>query len=379
MSQIAGMQTLPDQEIVVVGGGLVGAAVAWGLARKGLRPLVLDGEDLAHRASRANFALIWVQGKGNGAPHYARWTIGSAKLWPSFAEELTETSGIDVVLRQRGGFTFALSENEMTMWTEEVQSVAATLGEDAPEHVLLDHAGTARMIPAIGNDVVGSIYSPLDGDVNSLRLFRALHAGMINLGARYRAHSDVTEILPKEDGFLLQGAWGQVFASRVVLAAGNGNTRLAPVVGLSAPTLQSKGQILVTEKCAPFFPYTSTTLRQADEGGLMIGDSQEADTSSIATSQDITAVLAHRAIRTFPQLAQVNVLRSWVGFRVKTPDGLPIYETSPTHPGASVVMCHSGVTLAANHALRIAASIAGRETILANGGFSGRRFHVPQH
>jgi glycine/D-amino acid oxidase-like deaminating enzyme len=379
MSQIAGMRTLPDQEIVVVGGGLVGAAIAWGLARKGVRPLVLDGEDLAHRASRANFALVWVQGKGIGAPHYARWTIGSAKLWPSFAEELEETSGVDVALRQRGGFTFALSEGEMTMWTEEVQSVAAALGEDAPEHVLLDHAGTARMVPAIGRDVVGAIYSPLDGDVNSLRLFRALHAGMVNLGASYQARSDVTEILPKDGGFLLKGTWGEVFAGRVVLAAGTGNTRLAPMVGLSAPTVQSKGQILVTEKCEPFFPYTSTTLRQADEGGVMIGDSQEADTRSMATSQDISTVLAGRATRTFPQLSQVNVLRSWVGFRVKTPDGLPIYETSPIHPGACVAMCHSGVTLAANHALLVADAIAGRKATLADDRFSGRRFHVPQH
>ena len=373
------MLTLPDQEIVVVGGGLVGAALAWGLARKGLSPLVLDGEDLSHRASRANFALVWVQGKGIGAPHYARWTIGAARLWPTFSEHLLETSGIDVGLRQSGGFTFALSDAEMAVWTEEVQSVAAALGDDAPEHVVLGHAETARLVPAIGKDVVGSIYSPLDGDVNSLRLFRALHVGMNNLGASYRPHSDVTEILPKAGGFLLKGPWGEVLAGRIVLAAGNGNTRLAPMVGLSAPTLQSKGQILVTEKCAPFFPYTSATVRQADEGGVMIGDSQEADTSSIATSQDISTVLAGRAIRTFPQLANVNVLRSWTGFRVKTPDGLPIYECSPTHPGASVVMCHSGVTLAANHALLVADAIANREATLAGDRFSARRFHVSHH
>lgn len=60
---------------------------------------------------------------------------------PSVADisgaELLETSGIDVGLRQSGGFTFALSDAEMAVWTEEVQSVAAALGEDAPEHVVL--------------------------------------------------------------------------------------------------------------------------------------------------------------------------------------------------------------------------------------------------
>lgn len=372
------MRTLPDQEIVVVGGGLVGAALAWGLARRGLKPLVLDGEDLSHRASRANFALVWVQGKGVGAPHYARWTIAAARRWPSFAAEIMETSGIDVGLRQRGGFTFGLAESEMAMWTEEVRCVAEALGGDAPEYAVLDHAETVRMLPAIGRDVVGAIYSPLDGDVNSLRLFRALHVGMLNLGASYRPHSDVTEVVPDVGGFLLKGAWGEVFAGRVVLAAGNGSTRLAPMVGLAAPTLQSKGQILVTEKCAPFFPYTSTTVRQADEGGVMIGDSQEADTRSIATDQNISSVLADRAIRTFPQLGSVNVVRSWSGFRVKTPDGLPIYECSPTHPGASLVMCHSGVTLAPHHAHLIADAIADQAAMLADKRFSGRRFHVSQ-
>lgn len=373
------MRTLPDQEIVVVGGGLVGAAIAWGLARRGLAPLVLDGEDLSHRASRANFALVWVQGKGVGAPHYARWTIAAALRWSAFSADLMETSGIDVSLRQRGGFTFALAESEMATWTEEVRCVAEALGTDAPDHAVLDHVETARMLPAIGRDVIGAIYSPLDGDVNSLRLLQALHVGMLNLGAGYRAHCDVTEIVPDAGGFLLKGTWGEARAGRVVLAAGNGNTRLAPMVGLSAPTLQSKGQILVTEKCAPFFPYTSTTLRQADEGGVMIGDSQEADTRSIATDQDISSVLADRAIRTFPQLAAVNVLRSWSGFRVKTPDGLPIYECSPTHPGACLVMCHSGVTLAPNHAHLVADAIASRNPVLADGLFPGGRFHVPAH
>lgn len=354
----------------------MGASIAWGLARAGMRPMLLDGEDLSLRASRANFALIWVQGKGLGAPHYARWTIQSARLWPTFAQELRDVTGIDVALKQTGAFTFCLDNRELEMFAEDVATVALELGNDAPEHVVLDHQGTARMVPHIGRDVIGSIYSPMDGDVNSLRLFRALHTGMIKLGASYEPHCEVASIAPENGGFLLSGAWGEVFAERVVLAAGNGNAELAKTVGLQAPVVRSKGQILVTEKCAPFFHYTSATLRQADEGGVMIGDSQEIDTDRITTDQDISAVLANRAVRTFPHLAQVNVIRSWAGFRVKTPDGLPIYEQSESHPGAYTVMCHSGVTLAANHALIVAQEIAADAKQLARDVFSGRRFHV---
>ncbi|EEQ92902.1 Opine oxidase subunit B [Brucella intermedia LMG 3301] len=370
------MRRLPDQNIVIIGAGLVGSAIAWGLARSGLRPMLLDGEDLSLRASRANFALIWVQGKGVGAPHYARWTMQSARLWPAFADELRDVTGLDVALKQTGAFTFCLDKRELQMFAEDVATVARELGNDAPEHVVLNHQETAKMVPSIGRDVIGSIYSPMDGDVNSLRLFRALHTGIIKLGASYEPHCEVSSITPQNGGFLLSGAWGEVFTERVILAAGNGNTELAKSVGLATPVVRSKGQILVTEKCAPFFPYTAATLRQADEGGVMIGDSQETHTDRIATNQDISAVLANRAVRTFPHLAEVNVIRSWTGFRIKTPDGLPIYEQSESHPGAYAVMCHSGVTLAANHALIVAQEIAADAKQLAGDAFSGRRFHV---
>lgn len=370
------MRRLPDQDLVIIGAGLVGSALAWGLARSGQRPLLLDGEDLSLRASRANFALIWVQGKGLGAPHYARWTMKAARLWPQFAAEIKETSGIDVALRQRGAFTFALTDIELENAKADTETVAHELGKDAATHSVLGHSETAKMVPAIGRAVVGSVYSPLDGDVNSLRLLRALHTGMINLGALYEPHCEVTEIIPQSNGFLIKGAWGEVFAQRTILAAGTGNSRLAQMVGIDAPTTRSKGQILVTEKCAPFFPYTSATLRQADEGGVMIGDSQETHTDSITTNQDISAVLADRAIRTFPCLGSVNVIRSWAGFRVKTPDGLPIYQQSEKFPGAYVAMCHSGVTLASNHALIIADQIAAQKGNLADNAFSAGRFHV---
>ena len=108
----------------------------------------------------------------------------------------------------------------------------------------------------------------------------------------------------------------------------------------------------------------------------MIGDSQETHTDSITTNQDISTVLADRAIRTFPCLGSVNVIRSWAGFRVKTPDGLPIYQQSEKFPGAFVAMCHSGVTLASNHALIIADQIAAQKGNLADNAFSARRFHV---
>ena len=85
--------------------------------------------------------------------------------------------------------------------------------------------------------------------------------------------------------------------------------------------------------------------------------------------------MADRAQRTFPHLARLNVVRSWAGIRVMPQDGFPIYDKSESHPGAFVACCHSGVTLASNHAFDIARMIAvGALEPELVGAFSARRF-----
>src|SRR5215207_9825990 len=99
-------------DTIVIGGGLVGTAIGYGLARAGLRTALLDEGDVAYRASRGNFGLVWVQSKGLGAPHYQRWTRGSVDAWPALAAELEGRTGLSLALRQPGGLHICLSDDE---------------------------------------------------------------------------------------------------------------------------------------------------------------------------------------------------------------------------------------------------------------------------
>ena len=99
-------------DLIVVGGGLVGGAIAWGAAAKGASVALLDQGDIAFRAARGNFGLVWVQSKGAGMPAYAHWTRTSAELWPQLATALSQTAGVDVSLQQPGGLAFCLSDDE---------------------------------------------------------------------------------------------------------------------------------------------------------------------------------------------------------------------------------------------------------------------------
>jgi glycine/D-amino acid oxidase-like deaminating enzyme len=364
-------------DAIVVGGGLVGAAIAWGLVGQGLRTVLLDEGDVAYRASRGNFGLVWVQSKGLGMPEYAAWTKRSAEGWPRLAAELREATAIDVSHHQPGGFMLCLDEAEMQARIDAMKRLHNQPDMVKYPYEVLDHAETKRRLPAIGGDVVGSIYCPLDGHVNSLRLFRALHVGMSAAGVDYRPNRPVDAVTAEGGGFRIRGAWGELRAGKVVLAAGLGNARLAPMVGLEAPVKPSKGQIIVTEKVAPFLHHPIVTVRQTDEGGVMIGDSQEDLGFDTVVRSPVISLMAERAIRMFPLLGKLNVVRTWSALRVMSPDGFPVYDQSRSCPGAFVATCHSGVTLAANHVLSLAPAILRGALPAELDPFSARRLHVP--
>jgi glycine/D-amino acid oxidase-like deaminating enzyme len=165
-----------------------------------------------------------------------------------------------------------------------------------------------------------------------------------------------------------------VHADKLVLAAGLGNARLAPMVGLNAPVRPQRGQILVTEKLPPFLQHPLVNIRQTDEGSVMIGDSQEEVGLNTATQFAVQQGIAQRAVRLFPRLAQAQIVRSWAALRVMSPDGFPIYDRSTTCPGAYVVTCHSGITLAAAHAGVLARHIAQDDWPQSLAPFSAGRF-----
>ncbi|PRX31463.1 glycine/D-amino acid oxidase-like deaminating enzyme [Paraburkholderia sp. BL18I3N2] len=359
-------------DVLVLGGGLVGSAVAYGLAREGARVTVLDEDDGGLRASRGNFGLVWIQGKGYGLSPYARWSRSSATRWPGLAQALQNETGVDVALRQPGGFHFCFNDGELAEREKRLSTLQAELG-DYP-YQMLDAAEVRARIPQIGPAVIGASYSPMDGHVNPLKLLRGLHTAMQARGVRLVSGERAERIEPQAQGFVVHGKRGTYRAARVVLAAGLGNRALAPFVGLDAPVAPNRGQVLVSERVARFLDYPTLNVRQTDEGSVQFGDSMEEVGFNDFTTTHVLADIARRGVRAFPMLQHVRLVRMWAALRVYSPDGFPIYDHSEAHPGAFVVTCHSGVTLAAAHALRVAPWIMGAPTPDELPHFSARRF-----
>ena len=336
-------------DYAIIGGGVVGLSIAWGLLKKGHKVIVLDGEDGSYRASRGNFGLVWVQSKGLNQPAYARWSQRSAALWSDFAAELAGTTGQSVPLEQKGGYDLHFSEESLYQTVEKYNELKEKLGVDYPFDVL-GHNALRKEEPNIGPKVAGAILHHQDGHANPLRLLMALSAAVHQLGGKVLTGKTVTDVA-KPDGFVIHCADGTtVEAAKLVLAAGLGAAMLGPKLGFTAPVRPQRGQVLITEKLPKLINRPSLIARQVDEGGIQIGATNEEVGHDDSVTQPGISGLAAKAIAAYPALAKAQLVRSWGALRVLTPDGLPIYQQSQTMPGAYLVTCHSGITLAAVHA-----------------------------
>lgn len=364
-----------EADTLVIGGGVVGLSVAYGLAKAGERVELLDGADDAFRAARGNFGLVWVQGKGFGNTDYARWTMAAAKEWPTFSADLLSRTGIDVALRQVGGLNMCLDDAELRESATELKWIAEALQADYPYEVL-DRQQLRALISQIGPEVVGATYCPLDGHINPLRLLQALVSAFEEVGGVFVPGLHVRQIENRSGKFCARTSNSTHVAKKIILAAGLGNRELAPMVGLSAPVQPDRGQIAVTERLQPFLRHPTLQLRQTDEGSMQIGYSSEDVGLNDGTSLSQLSRITDRAIRYFPVLREVNIVRTWGALRVMTPDGYPIYQESKDCPGAFVLTCHSGITLASKHATQIAQWVMGGPMPKEIAGFHGERFDV---
>lgn len=363
-------------DAIVVGGGLVGAAIAHGLRGEGLDTALLDEGDIAFRASRGNFGLVWVQSKGLGAPWYQQWTRGSAGAWPALAADLAARTGIDTALQQPGGVHLCLGEQEFADRAARMARMQAEAGNHGYDYRMIRRGELDDMLPGLGPSVVGASWTPYDGHASPLALLQALHRAFTEAGGAYVPNARVTGGSAAPNAFRVDTAAGAVAAPRIVLAAGLGNADLAPLFGLSTPVRPQRGQILVTERARTILPIPTTTIRQTGEGTIMLGDSMEEVGFDTRQSPPVMAQIARRAALCFPWIADLNIIRAWSALRVMAPDGLPIYDQSDRFPGAFTANCHSGVTLAGAHARLLAPMIArgALDPVLAP--FTAKRFDV---
>ena len=365
-------------DVVVVGGGLTGPAIAYGAARRGLSVVVLDEGDAAFRAARANFGLVWFQGKGLGMPSYAAWTLEATRQWPDFAADLEDDTGINVDYRKAGGLHLCLGDSALAQRRRHIGQIETQVKPNAYEVSFLDRDDVQAALPdaELGKDVAGASFSAHDGHANPLRLMRAFHTGILRHGGAYLPGHKVIDIKHAGNTWTAHTGNGDFQAPRLVLAAGLGLADLAPKAGLDVPVVAERGQVMVTERARPVLPLPMSGIRQTVDGTIMLGATNERVGYNDTTTTDGMGALARNAVKAFPELATLKLVRAWAGLRVLTPDKYPIYTANQDRPGVYAAISHSGVTLASVNASTLVSWIIDGVRPPFFDSFLPDRFHV---
>ena len=338
-------------DVVVVGAGIVGAATAWELTRRGADVLLLDRGEVARGTTGLGEGNVLCCDKDAG-PDLDLAVAGRA-LYDELEDELGAAAGI----RRKGGLV--VHPDERT-WAAEPARVERLRGAGV-EARLVDPGEMRELEPRLTGSVHGATFVPGDLQCDPRAIAVALAARV----PAVRTRTAVAEILVDDArvaGVRLVGG-ERVLADAVVLAAGPWSAPLAASAGLHLPVEPRKGQLvrLALRRPDPQFlrrkvvdasyllnvasedagRQTATVVETTIEGDLLVGSSRERVGFDPAVDRALSDTLRASAARLVPEVASLRHVGAWVGFRPWLPDHLPAIGPSAI-AGLHVATGHEG-------------------------------------
>jgi glycine/D-amino acid oxidase-like deaminating enzyme len=354
------MRSVPERiDTVIVGGGVLGCAAAWELARRGHRTVLLERGDIGCAISGGSLAAVTRHLVSE--PDELGFVMDSCDRWDAMADELLRLTGIDIELDRVGQLRVVERGDGMDDALAEVaRGVEAehALGLDVR---MVDADEIARIAPALNLAVVaGGSFCPVDGKLNPLATVRALAAAARRAGAEIRTGTDVLGIEPGEPA-VVRTSRGPVEAGQVVVAAGPwSQTLLAPLderlaLGLVPKRAQCCATAAVPPVIAPVLASVSvgisegyTQLHQTRAGQVLFNTVVRSDDPR-RDGDLVNLVDAHFLVesartlaRLLPALRDAPLQRSWDACESWTGDHRLAIGQVPGAPGVLVCSGDSG-------------------------------------
>ncbi len=343
-------------DVLVIGGGIVGAATAYQLARRGVMVTLLESDRLASGATGRNLGFIWLHTRRVGPE------LELVMATRTGLEDLPEELGSDFGLRCRGGLIYFTTEAQAVVMREFVERRKA----DGVPMQLLDGNEARDVAPILPEGILGATYCPLDAQIDSRRLVRAYAAAAQRAGATV-VEGTAARTLQTEGGRITRviADQGPIAAGQVVLAAGAWSPYLAAQIGLDLPIHPMRLQIVQTEPMGPrlehllygpaaikqysvfqelpsFRPETFATeleerlgrallesACQTVDGSYLLGCAM--DYPGFDWQPDLAGVslVLEGLVAALPELRAARFARAWAGVLPFTTDNLPIIGRAP--------------------------------------------------
>ena len=311
-------------DVAIVGAGIVGAACADELARRGMRAVVIDGEIVGSGATAAGMGHIVVMDDSDAQFALTRY---SQQLWQGLISELPD----DVEYEQCGTIWVAADEEEMI----EVRRKRDYYGNRGVATQVLDAQALQTLEPNLRPGIAGGLLVPEDGVLYPPCAARFLMKRAQESGVNLRLGVTVEQI---GQGRVRLADGSEIAAEIVVNAAGAGAPHLSPGLEIK----KRKGHLVITDRYPGFLRHQLVELgylksahsvssdsvafnvQPRRTGQILIGSSRQYGVEHQEVDNSVLVRMLQRAQEYMPGLARISAVRTWTGFRAATPDKLPL-------------------------------------------------------
>jgi glycine oxidase len=363
-------------DVVVIGGGVIGCAIAYHLRKAQASVIVLEQGPIGGQASGAAAGLLAPLGPLPGPGPFADLLLAGFALFPALVPELEDASGIRLGYERTGALRVARKpksaerlHERWTAWQSFGLQLSWLTGEEARQRE-----------PLLSPDVCAAVYAPEESQIQAPQVVQAFMQAATNLGTTLRSHTPVIGIM--REGKRITGVQTEqevITCNHLVLATGAWSATWGEWLETALPVSPLRGQIVAVQQPIPSLRHIifgDAIYAAPRQAAVIVGATKEEAGFDIQLTFEGVRWLRTTAARLLPALAHTALESAWAGLRPKTPDNHPILGPLPGWENVSLAIGHNsvGIILSEITGQTIAQSIATGQTSDLIRPFSLERF-----
>lgn len=347
-----------NYEVAIIGGGIVGSAIAYYMAESGRDCVLIEKNDIASGTSSKCDGNVTIVDKDPGFD--SQLSLLSQDLMVDLHQKLN----LPFEFREKGSILVCDNDDEMQAaadWVETQRKSGLKFNVLSPEDI-------RKESPFFAHDIPGGLECETDSLINPYLFCYSLIEKARTFGLDVKTQSEVTNITRHEEDFTIETSGGNVRADKVINAAGVWAPFIGEMLGLDIPIVPRKGHILVGSRQQPVmmrnvmeFGYlmnkfgrdriadertarhgAALVLEPTESQNFLLGSSREFVGYDTSIDYQVVETIAKRALRFFPKMDDFKMIRSYTGFRPFTEDHLPIISAVEEIPGFYIAAGHEG-------------------------------------
>lgn len=364
-------------DVLIVGAGIIGSAIAYNLRKRGVDVMVLEREEAGSQASSAAAGLLAPLGPLSGPGPFADLLLTSFSMFPALVPELEAASGLQLEYEQTGALRTVRNPKHVSNLKKRLEAwkpLGLTM------HWLTGDEARQRE-PLLGPDISAAIYAPEEAQIRATLITQAFFIAAEKQGARFYSHSEAIDIKHEDNKITgIQTNEGEIIScDHLVLATGSWAADHKKWLEINLPISPVKGQIISLQKTLPHLNHIifgDSAYIAPKQDSIIVGATKEDVGFNTQTTDEGISWLRDTARRLVPTTQDATLLSAWAGLRPGTPDKQPILGLAPHWKNVTLAVGHNavGIILSAITGQTIAELVATGLTPEIIRPFSAERF-----